>query len=262
MDSLEQQLKAANETRRGGVLIVTEGVFGMTGDLGKLDEICELKEQYDARLFVDDAHGFGVMGPTGAGVGELKGVQDKIDLYFGTFAKSFAAIGGVTAGDERVVDYIRYNARPHIFAKSLPLAYVETLLTTLDYVVHGDENRKQMSHIARRLQKGLLDLGFNLGNTESPITPVYVPAGDEETATRAIKLLRSEYGIFVSAVTYPVVPRGVVLFRLTSSASHTDEDVDATLAAFKKLRDHLKLDRSTADKHMASTPGDLVRPTH
>lgn len=262
MESLEQQLKAANETRRGGVLIVTEGVFGMTGDLGKLDEICVLKEKYDARLFVDDAHGFGVMGKTGAGVAELQGVQDKVDLYFGTFAKSFASIGGVTAGDERVIDYVRYNARPHIFAKSLPLAYVETLLTTLDYVENGDANRKQMWHIARRLQQGLRELGYNLGNTESPITPVYIPAGDEETATRAMRLLRTDYGIFVSAVTYPVVPRGVVLFRLTSSSSHTDEHVDITLEAFKKLREHLELDGSKVDKSIASTPGDLVKPTH
>ena len=259
MESLEAQLQAANETRKGGVLVVTEGVFGMTGDIGPLDKICELKDRYEARLFVDDAHGFGVMGPTGSGVAEYLGVQDKVDLYFGTFAKSFASIGGVTAGDERVIDYIRYNARTHIFAKSLPLTYVETLLTTLDYVENGDANRKQMWHVSKRLQEGLKDLGFNIGNTQSPITPVYVPAGDEETATRAMKLLRTEYGIFVSAVTYPVVPRGVVLFRLTSTASHTDEDVDITLEAFKKLRDHLNLE--PAEEQSASVPGDLIDPT-
>ena len=184
----------------------------MTGDVGRLDEICVLKKKYDARLFVDDAHGFGVMGPTGAGVAEMQGVQDEVDLYFGTFAKSFAAIGGVTAGDERVIDYIRYNARPQIFAKSLPQAYIEMLLTALNQVENGEERRKQMWHVAHRLQEGLRALGFNIGDTESPITPVYVPAGDEETATKAMRLLRTEYGIFVSAVTYPVVPRGVVLF--------------------------------------------------
>ena len=259
MESLEKQLQAANETRKGGVLVITEGVFGMTGDIGPLDQICELKDKYDARLFVDDAHGFGVMGPTGAGVAEYLGVQDKVDLYFGTFAKSFASIGGVTAGDERVIDYVRYNARTHIFAKSLPLTYVETLLTTLDFVENGEENRKQMWHITNRLQTGLKALGFNIGNTVSPITPVYVPAGDEETATRAMKLLRTEYGIFVSAVTYPVVPRGVVLFRLTSTASHTDEDVDITLEAFKKLRDHLGME--PAAEQSTSVPGDLISPT-
>ena len=259
MESLEKQLQAANETRKGGVLVVTEGVFGMTGDVGPLDQICELKDQYEARLFVDDAHGFGVMGPTGAGVAEYLGVQDKVDLYFGTFAKSFASIGGVTAGDEKVIDYIRYNARTHIFAKSLPLTYVETLLATLDYVENGDANRKQMWHVSKRLQDGLRELGFNIGNTESPITPVYVPAGDEETATRAMKLLRTEYGIFVSAVTYPVVPRGVVLFRLTSTASHTDEDVDITLEAFKKLRDHLNI--KPVEAQSTAVPGDLIDPT-
>lgn len=258
MESLEKQLKAANENRKGGVLIVTEGVFGMTGDIGKLDEIAVLKEKYDARLFVDDAHGFGVMGPTGAGVGEFLGVQDKVDLYFGTFAKSFAGIGGVTAGDDRVIDYIKYNARTNIFAKSLPMPYVETMLTTLDYIENGDSYRNRMWHVARRLQEGLSALGFNIGDTQSPITPVYVPAGDEETATRAMRLLRTEYGIFVSAVTYPVVPRGVVLFRLTSSASHTDEDIDITLEAFKKLRDHLNL--SSSEKN-TPVSGDLVQPT-
>ncbi|MFK7846194.1 MAG: aminotransferase class I/II-fold pyridoxal phosphate-dependent enzyme [Rhodothermales bacterium] len=258
MDSLEKQLKAANENRKGGVLIITEGVFGMTGDIGKLDEICVLKEKYDARLFVDDAHGFGVMGPTGAGVGEFLGVQDKVDLYFGTFAKSFAGIGGVTAGDDRVIDYIKYNARTNIFAKSLPMPYVETMLTTLDFIENGDEYRNRMWHVARRLQEGLSALGFNIGDTQSPITPVYVPAGDEETATRAIRLLRTEYGIFVSAVTYPVVPRGVVLFRLTSSSSHTDEDIDITLEAFKKLRDQLNL---SSEEQNTPVTGDLVEPT-
>ena len=259
MESLEKQLQAANESRKGGVLVVTEGVFGMTGDIGPLDQICALKNKYGARLFVDDAHGFGVMGPTGAGTAEFLGVQDQVDLYFGTFAKSFASIGGVTAGDERVIDYIRYNARTHIFAKSLPLTYVETLLTTLDFVENGEEHRNRMWHVTQRLQTGLRALGFNIGNTVSPITPVYVPAGDEETATRAMKLLRTEYGIFVSAVTYPVVPKGVVLFRLTSTASHTDEDVDITLEAFKKLRDHLNME--VAVEQSSSVPGDLISPT-
>ena len=169
-------------------------------------------------------------------------------------------LAGLLQGNERVIDYIRYNARTHIFAKSLPLPYVESLLTTLDYVENGEENRKQMWHITHRLQTGLRALGFNLGNTVSPITPVYIPAGDEKTATEAMKLLRTEYGIFVSAVTYPVVPRGVVLFRLTSTASHTDEDVDITLDAFKKLRDYLNL--NAVEDQSSEVSADLIRPTH
>jgi 8-amino-7-oxononanoate synthase len=243
-NSLEDQLRIARANRRGGLLIVTEGVFGMTGDQAPLPEMCELKDRYDARLFIDDAHGFGVMGATGAGTAEHQGVQDRVDLYFGTFAKSFAAIGGVTAGEERVVDYIRYNARPNVFAKSLPMVYVEAVDAALDIIETGHERRDWVWHIARRLQQGLAELGFDLGDTSSPITPVYVPAGDEETAVRAMKLMRSDYGVFVSAVTYPVVPRGVVLFRLTATAAHTDEDVDHTLEAFCKLRDHMRLNKT------------------
>lgn len=242
MESLEEQLKAANANRRGGLLLVTEGLYGMTGDQAPLAPICDLKDLYEARLLIDDAHGFGVMGPTGAGTAEHQGVQDRVDLYFGTFAKSFAAIGGVTAGDERVVDYIRYNARPNIFAKSLPMIYVEAVDAALDLVEKGSDRREQVWHIAHRLQAGLSALGYDLGSTDSPITPVYIPAGSEETAVRAIRLMRSTYGIFVSAVTYPVVPRGVVLFRLTATAAHTDDDVDRTLEAFEKLRNDLDLE--------------------
>ncbi|MEZ4701132.1 MAG: aminotransferase class I/II-fold pyridoxal phosphate-dependent enzyme [Rhodothermales bacterium] len=261
MNSLEEQLQKANETRKGGVLVVTEGVFGMTGDIGRLDEICALKNQYGARLFVDDAHGFGIMGKTGAGVGEMQGCQDQIDLYFGTFAKSFAAIGGVTAGDERVIDYIRYNARTQIFAKSLPMVYVESVMAALDLVEHGDERRAHMWHIAHTLRDGLVALGFNVGETESPITPVYIPAGDEKTATEAMHLLRTQYGIFVSAVSYPVVPKGVVLFRMTSTAAHTDDDVARTLEAFAALRDYLRLEPASGDGYVTDVPGDLVEPT-
>jgi acyl-CoA synthetase (AMP-forming)/AMP-acid ligase II/7-keto-8-aminopelargonate synthetase-like enzyme/acyl carrier protein len=261
MNSLEDQLQKANESRKGGVLVVTEGVFGMTGDIGRLDEICTLKERYGARLFVDDAHGFGIMGPTGAGVGEMLGCQDRIDLYFGTFAKSFAAIGGVTAGDERVIDYIRYNARTQIFAKSLPMIYVESVMAALDLVEHGDALRARMWHIAQKLRDGLVALGFDVGQTASPITPVYIPAGDEQTATEAMHLLRTKYGIFVSAVTYPVVPKGVVLFRMTSTAAHSDEDVERTLEAFRQLREHLQLEPISGDGHTSSVPGNLVEPT-
>ena len=243
MESLEGQLRAARANDKGGILVVTEGLFGMTGDLAPLPEICELKEQYGARLFIDDAHGFGVMGTTGAGTAEHLGVQEKVDVYFGTFAKSFAAIGGVTAADERVVEYIRYNARPNIFAKSLPMVYIDAVDAALDLVEQGDERRDKVWHIARRLQNGLRDLGLEVGST-SPITPVYIPMGDEETAVEAMRLMRSEYGVFVSAVTYPVVPRGVVLFRMTATAAHTDEDVDHTIEAFRKLTEQLRLEKT------------------
>jgi glycine C-acetyltransferase len=244
MDDLESHLRAAHKDRKGGILIITEGVFGMKGDLAKLPEICRLKEKYGARLFVDDAHGFGVMGAGGRGTGEHLGVQAGIDLYFGTFAKAFAAIGGVTAGESDVVEWIRYNARTNVFAKALPLVYVRTVEKALSIVESEPQLRERMWSIARRLQSGLVNLGFDIGDTESPITPVYVIAGDEKTAMSMIVMLREQFGVFVSAVTYPVVPRGVILFRMIPTAAHSEEDVDRTLEAFGKMRDALKLDLS------------------
>jgi glycine C-acetyltransferase len=245
MDNLEFHLKAASRDRQGGLLIVTEGVYGMRGDLADLKNICELKERYGARLYVDDAHGFGVMGANGRGIGEQLGVQERIDLYFGTFAKAFAAIGGVTAGEEQPVRYIKYNARTNVFAKSLPLLYVETLSATLQVIRTRPELREAMWRIARLLQGGLTELGYDIGDTASPITPVYVPAGDLGTAMSMVRMLREEYGVFVSGVTYPVVPHGVVMFRLIPTASHSEEDVSRTLAAFKGLRERMKLDLSS-----------------
>jgi glycine C-acetyltransferase len=245
MGDLESHLKGAQKDRRGGILIITEGVFGMKGNLAKLPEICRLKEKYGARLFVDDAHGFGVMGPTGQGTGEHLGVQAGIDLYFGTFAKAFAAIGGVTAGESDVVEWIRYNARTNVFAKALPLVYVRTVEKALSIVESEPALRERMWSITRRLQAGLVSLGFDIGDTESPITPVYVISGSEQTAMTMIAMLREQFGVFVSAVTYPVVPRGVVLFRMIPTAAHSEEDVDLTVAAFGKMRDALKLDLST-----------------
>jgi len=244
MGNLEFHLKAANRDRKGGILIVTEGVYGMRGDLADLKGICELKERYGARLYVDDAHGFGVMGENGRGAGEHLGVQDRIDLYFGTFAKAFAAIGGVTAGEEEPVLWIKYNARPNVFAKSMPLLFVETLSATLDVIRSRPELRRRMWEVARRLQQGLVALGYDIGDTQSPITPVYVPAGSEEMAMGMIRLLREDYGIFVSGVTYPVVPPGVVMFRLIPTAAHSDEDAARTLEAFQQMRDRMKLDLS------------------
>jgi glycine C-acetyltransferase len=182
-----------------------------------------------------------VMGAGGRGTGEHFHVQGQLDLYFGTFAKAFAAIGGVTAGDERVVDYVRYNARPHVFAKSLPLVFVAAIAAALQMIEQGAVLRRRMWRVARRLQRGLVDLGFDIGRTQSPITPVYVPAGSESTCLAMMRMLRDDYGVFVSGVTYPVVPAGTLLLRLIPTAVHTAEDVDRTLAAFRSTRDRLRL---------------------
>jgi glycine C-acetyltransferase len=244
LDDLERHLKAADRERTGGILILTEGVYGMRGDLADLPGICTLKERYGARLYVDDAHGFGVMGPGGRGTGEHFGVQAGIDLYFGTFAKAFAAIGGVTAGAQAPIRWILYNARSNVFAKSLPLVYVAVVQATLGEIERRPELRERMWAVARRLQAGLADLGYDIGDTQSPITPVYVPAGDQATAMGMIRSLREEHGVFVSGVMYPVVPPGVVMFRMIPTAAHSDADVDQTLAAFRALRDGMRLDLS------------------
>jgi glycine C-acetyltransferase len=244
MDNLEFHLKGARKEGAGGVLIVTEGVFGMRGDMADLKGICALKEKYNARLFVDDAHGFGIMGENGKGVGELQGVQDRIDLYFSTFAKTFAAIGGFTAGEEEPVRYIKYNARTNVFAKSLPMVYVNVVSKTLELIKTRPDLRRVMWEITRKLQDGLTALGYDIGDTKTPITPVYVPAGDVQTAMAMIRMLREDYGIFVSGVMYPVVPPGVVMFRMIPTAGHTEEDVERTLSGFKSLRDRMNLDLS------------------
>jgi len=244
LEHLEQLLKQANKERKGGIMIAVEGVYGMRGDLADLPGICELKERYGARLFVDDAHGFGVMGKTGRGLGEHMGVQDRIDLYFGTFAKAFAAIGGVTAGPKDVIDWVYYNGRTNVFAKALPMVYVAAVAKSLEVLQRRPELRERMWAVAAKLQKGLSELGFDIGDTESPITPVYVPAGNIQMGMQMIAMLRDDYGIFVSGVAYPVVPPGVMLFRMIPTASHTDEDVDRTVEGFKHMRDRMKLDLS------------------
>ena len=242
MDDLEKQLKLARKAKTGGVLIVTEGVFGMRGDLAKLDIICELKDRYEARLFVDDAHGCGVMGPTGRGTSEHFDMVDRVDLYFSTFAKAFAAIGGFTAGNEEVIRYIRYNARTHIFAKSLPMLYVDLVSATLDKIVNEPQHRERCWVVAGMLQEGLQEMGYTIGDTQSPITPVYVPA-EPDVAMDMIAFLREKQHVFVSGVMYPVVPKGIILLRMIPTAAHSDEHVEKTLLAFKNLRDqyHLKL---------------------
>ncbi|UCB45212.1 MAG: pyridoxal phosphate-dependent aminotransferase family protein [Spirochaetota bacterium] len=240
MEDLDKQVHAAMEKNAGGVLIVTEGVFGMRGDLANLPDICDIKEKHGARLFLDDAHGCGVMGPNGKGTSEHFDVMDRVDVYFSTFAKSFAAIGGFTAGDEDVIRYIIYNARTHIFAKSLPMLYVKIINKTLDVIEQNPGIRKRLWEVATKLQKGLRELGFSLGNTQSPVTPVYVPA-EPQVAKKIVAYMRDEQRVFVSGVMYPVVPKTVILLRLIPTAAHTDEQIEKTLAGFKNLRDAFKL---------------------
>jgi glycine C-acetyltransferase len=255
MDSLEAHLKHVNKDRKGGILIVTEGVFGMRGDIADLPAICALKEKYDARIYVDDAHGFGVMGENGRGSGEYFGVHDKLDIYFGTFAKAFAAIGGVSATYKPVAEWIRYNARTQVFAKSLPMIYVEVLSKTLDIIRDDKERRKIMWKNAAKLKIGLKALGYEVGDVPSPLISVYVPAGDINLAMAIIKSLR-DLGIFITGVTYPVVPRGIILFRMVPTASHTDEDIERTIRAFRKVRDDLKLNLETAKTMMVQEQGE------
>ncbi len=241
LDSLELHLKRVNRDRKGGVLVVTEGVFGMTGDLAPLADICYLKDKYDARLFVDDAHGFGVMGPNGRGTAALQNCLDKIDINLGTFAKAFAAIGGVAGSSHEVCEWVRFNARTQVFAKSLPMIYVEVLSRTLDLVEAGEDRRARMWEVNAKLKTGLRKLGYTVDDVTSPVTPVLVPYTELDLAMTILKKMRDE-GIFLTGVIYPVVPRGIVLFRMIPTASHTDEDVDRTLAAYKKVRDDLHLD--------------------
>jgi glycine C-acetyltransferase len=241
LDSLELHLKRINKDRKGGVLVVTEGVFGMTGDLAPMADICFLKDKYDARLFVDDAHGFGIMGPNGRGTGEYFKCQDKIDIQLGTFAKAFAAIGGVAGSTHAVCEWVRFNARTQVFAKSLPMIYVKVVSRALDFVADGNDRRARMWDINAKLKAGLRDLGYMVGEVPSPVTPVFVHFKDMQIGMAIIQKMREE-GIFITGVTYPVVPRDILLCRMIPTASHTDEDVTRTLAAYKKVRDELHLD--------------------
>jgi len=245
MNDLEKQLKKANENRQGGVLVVSEGVFGMRGDLANLPDICDLKEKYEARFFLDDAHGCGVMGKNGKGTSEHFNVMDRVDLYFSTFAKAFAAIGGFVAGKEEVIRYIRYNARTQIFAKSLPMIYVKAVNRTFDKMEQDSQLRERLWEVATKLQNGLRELGFELGDTASPITPVYIP-GEPEIAKDIISYMREEEKIFLSGVMYPVVPKGVILLRMIPTASHTNEHIEKTLKAFKHLKDKFNFDLDKA----------------
>lgn len=242
IDSLRKQLDHAtklSQKQGGGILVITEGVFGMAGDMGKLDEIAALKDEYNFRLLVDDAHGFGTMGATGAGVPEHFGVSGKVDLLFGTFAKSMAGIGAFVAGENFIVNILRYNMRSQTFAKSLPMTMVEGALKRLELVRTRPELREQLWKVVDALQSGLKAEGFDLGRTNSPVTPIYLKGGPGE-ATNLIHDLRENYRIFCSIVAYPVIPKGELIIRIIPTASHTLEDVKYTIDAFKVIKQRLE----------------------
>jgi len=242
VENLEKQLQRANRLvaqTGGGILVITEGVFGMSGSQGKLREIIELKQKYNFRLFVDDAHGFGTMGKTGAGTGEEQNSQDGIDLYFSTFAKSMALIGAFVAGPKSIMDFLRYNLRSQIFAKSLPMPLVVGALKRLELLRTKPELKDKLWTIVKALQGGLREAGFNIGITTTPVTPVLLN-GTVEEATHLTLDLRENYDIFCSIVVYPVVPRGVIMLRLIPTAAHTLEDVAETIEAFKSIQSKLK----------------------
>jgi glycine C-acetyltransferase len=242
MANLEKELQRATkwvENTGGGILLITEGVFGMSGDLGKLDKIVELKKKYNFRILIDDAHGFGTMGPTGAGTSEHFGVQDQVDLYFGTFAKAMAGIGGFIAGDEEIIDYLAYNMRSQIFAKALPMAMTIGALRRLDLIRTDPGLRENLWKIVNAMQSGLKAKGFNLGNAETPVTPVFL-SGSVNEATNIIMDLRENYGIFCSMVAYPVVPKDVIMLRIIPTAAHTLDDVKYTIDAFSEVKAKLE----------------------
>ncbi|HEA19447.1 MAG TPA: aminotransferase class I/II-fold pyridoxal phosphate-dependent enzyme [Pricia antarctica] len=242
MDSLEKNLERATkmaEQTGGGILVISEGVFGMRGEQGKLKEIIALKEKFTFRLLVDDAHGFGTLGKTGAGAGEEQGVQDGIDVYFATFAKSMASIGAFLAADKGIIDYLKYNLRSQMFAKSLPMIYVKGALKRLDMLRTQPELKAKLWENVDALQNGLKDRGFDIGDTNSCVTPVYLNGSIPE-AMALVKDLRENHGIFCSIVVYPVIPKGLILLRMIPTATHTLQDIEDTLVAFSAIRDRLE----------------------
>jgi glycine C-acetyltransferase len=251
MADFEKQLQRATalieKQNAGGILVITEGVFGMAGDQGKLKEIAAFKSTYDFRLLVDDAHGFGTLGKTGAGAGEEQGCQDQIDLYFSTFAKSMASIGAFIAGERKIIDYIRYNIRSQIFAKSLPMPLVIGNLKRLELLRTEPQLKDKLWENALKLQQGLKDRGFDIGKTDSVVTPVYMKGGVEE-ATAMVMDIRENYHIFCSIVVYPVIPKGNIIYRLIPTAVHSDEDIQKTLEAFSATKKKLDAGEYKADK--------------
>ncbi len=242
VESLEKNLERASkmaEQTGGGILVISEGVFGMRGEQGRLKEIVELKKKFNFRLFVDDAHGFGTLGATGAGAGEEQGVQDDIDVYFATFAKSLASTGAFIAGDQEIIDYLKYNLRSQMFAKSLQMQLVVGALKRLEMLKTMPELKAKLWENVNALQSGLKERGFDIGTTQSCVTPVYLKGSIPE-AMALVKDLRENYGIFCSIVVYPVIPKGLILLRLIPTASHNLEDVSETLSAFESIRDRLE----------------------
>ncbi len=242
LDSIELNLARAEkiaEQTGGGVLFISEGVFGMRGEQGKLKEIVELKKKYNFRLLVDDAHGFGTLGETGAGAGEEQGVQDQIDVYFATFAKSMASTGAFIAADKEIIDYLKYNLRSQMFAKSLQMSLVEGALKRLELIKKSPEFKNKLWENVNALQNGLKAKGFDIGTTTSCVTPVYLKGSIPE-AMALVKDLRENFGIFCSIVVYPVIPKGLILLRMIPTATHTMEDIEITLDAFSAIRDRLE----------------------
>ena len=242
IDSARKQLERATklvEQTGGGILLITEGVFGMSGAQGKLKELIELKKDFDFRLLIDDAHGFGTMGPTGAGTHEAQDCIDGVDVYFGTFAKSMAGIGAFVASTEELTNFFRYNMRSQTFAKALPMPMVIGLLKRLELLKNSPELRERLWNIATTLQKGLRERGFDLGVTNTMVTPVFLK-GELLEATALTMDLRENYGIFCSIVVYPVIPKGLIELRLIPTAAHTLEDVQRTLDAFSEVSEKLK----------------------
>jgi glycine C-acetyltransferase len=257
MERCEKMLKFATakaEENGGGILVISEGVFGMSGDLGDIPGIVKLKEKYNFRLLIDDAHGLGTMGETGAGVSEHFGLMDEVDIYFGTFAKSFAGIGGFVASDRAIINSLKYNMRSQIFAKSLPMPMVIGLLKRLEIMQTQPELKDKLWTIAKSLQNGLIAEGFNIGNTQSPVTPVYF-SGSVPEGTNIVIDLRENHSIFCSIVVYPVVPKGVLMLRLIPTAAHTQKEVNETIEVFKKIKVNLEAGKYQTEemKSMATT---------
>jgi glycine C-acetyltransferase len=257
IESLEKNLERAvnmAETTGGGILVITEGVFGMRGQQGKLKEIVELKKKFNFRLLVDDAHGFGTLGKTGAGAGEEQNCQDGIDVYFSTFAKSMASIGAFVAADKDVIDFLKYNLRSQMFAKSLPMLLVKGALKRLDMLRTMPELKNKLWENVNALQNGLKSRGFNIGDTNTCVTPVYLEGSIPE-AMVMVNDLRENYNIFLSIVVYPVIPKGIILLRMIPTATHTMEDINETLAAYEAIRE--KLENGTYKEIAAKTTVDV-----
>ena len=257
VESMEKNLQRATKLateQGGGILFITEGVFGMRGQQGKLEEIVAMKKKYNFRLLVDDAHGFGTLGKTGAGAGEEQGVQDQIDVYFSTFAKSMANIGAFVAADKAIIDYLKYNLRSQMFAKALPMIQTIGSLKRLELLRNSSEIKDKLWVNVNALQNGLKSRGFNIGDTNTCITPVYLE-GSVPEAMVMVNDLRENYGIFLSIVIYPVIPRGIILLRMIPTTSHTLSDVEETLTAFEAIRE--KLENGTYKEIASRTTVDL-----